>query len=427
MPVNPLPQFAMPLGSLPESRVRGCRRVAYRLVDTSPLRRFAKLMRSALFALPLLLLPAGVQRSSPFRPPRVVELGGDRRPSALAAGDFDRDGRLDLVVGSGGADDLTVLLGDGAGGLRRGVSLPAGREPTEIAVADLNRDRILDLAIANHSTPTVTILLGDGKGGFRAASGSPLAVRSNPHPHTLGACDVDGDGFLDLVIDSWGENRFTLLRGDGKGGFATPGASIEAGRKPYRNLRLTDLDGDGRCDLVAPNLAEKGLMVLLGDGRGRFPGAEKPPLPAGPAPFAVAVGDVSGDRTPDLAVANYSGSIRDRSGDALTFLVNGGRGRFTLGPKIATGHAPGDVAVADVDGDRYSDAVTANAGSGDLTVAFGGPDGLSSSRSVTVPAGGHPWRVLLADFDRDGRADAVTANTEDRSISILRSHPKGKH
>ena len=76
-------------------------------------------------------------------------------------------------------------------------------------------------------------------------------------------CDANSDGILDLVIDSFGENRLTLLLGDGKGGFAAPGTPIEAGRKPYRNLKFRDLDGDGRCDLVMPNMVERGVTVLF--------------------------------------------------------------------------------------------------------------------------------------------------------------------
>jgi hypothetical protein len=376
-------------------------------------------MKKRLLVLPLLLLAADAPKRQPFRPPRVLDLGSGRRPGALASGDFDRDGKLDLAVGCDGTEDVVVLLGDGRGGLRRAGAVKAGPQPTEIEAADLDRNGTLDLAIANHGVARVTILLGDGRGGFRPAPASPLAVRSNPHPHTIAACDANSDGLLDLVIDSWGENRFTLLRGDGKGGFATPGSAIEAGRKPYRNLRLTDLDGDGRCDLVAPNLAEKGVTILIGDGRGGFSGAEKPPVPAGRAPFAVAVADLDRDGRPDLAVANYSGQLSDPSGDGLTFLLNQGRGRFRLGPLIETGRASSDIATGDVDGDGYRDAVTANAASSDLTVAFGGPDGLSPARRVSVPAGGRPWRLLLADLDGDGRADAVTANTEESSISIL--------
>ncbi len=373
-------------------------------------------------ALSLLVGPGSPPRqpASPWRPARTIDLGSDHQPNSLAAGDFDEDGKLDLIVASNLAQDVVVFRGDGRGGFQRGKSFPAGPSPIQIAVADLNRDGHLDLAIANHGTPLVTILLGDGRGGFRPAPGSPLHVRSNPHPHTIGACDVDGDGFLDLVIDSWAENRFTLLRGDGTGRFATPGVPIEAGRKPYRNLVLRDVDGDGRCDIVAPNMVERGVTILHGDGHGHFTGAENPPTSAGPSPFAVAVADLNGDGKPDLAVANYSGQIVDPSGDGLTFLLGDGRGHFRLGVRIATGRAPGDVAVGDVNGDGIADAVTADADSNALTVAFGGPDGLSASRVVHVPHGGRgTWRVLLADFDGDGRADAVTANNEAHSLSIL--------
>jgi hypothetical protein len=352
---------------------------------------------------------------------RVLSLGGNRSPGALAGGDFNRDGKLDLAVGCGGTGDVAIFLGDGRGGLREAGSYPAGPSPTEIAVADLNRDGNLDLAIANHGIPRVTILLGDGRGGFRPAPGSPLTVRSRPHPHSIDSCDVNGDGFLDLVIDSFGENRLTLLLGDGKGGFASPGVPIDVGRKPYRNLRLADLDGDGKCDIVMPNMVERGVTILFGDGRGGFRGSEGPPIPAGPSPFAVAVGDINGDGKPDLAVANYSGHITDPSGDGLTFLLGDGRGHFRMGPKIPTGRGSGDVAVGDVDGDGIADAVTADAGSRGVTIAYGGPNGLSPGRAIVVPLGKEFWRVLLADIDGNGRADLVTANAEDHSITILMS------
>lgn len=375
------------------------------------------LVAGALVLLAVALGSAG-PRDTPFLKPRILQFPG-ASPSALASGDFDGDGTADLVVASGGTQEGILFLGNGHGGLRRGAAFPVGPDPAGIAVGDFDGDGHPDLAIANHGVPLVTVLLGNGHGGFRPAPGSPLTVRSRPHPHTIAACDVDGDRKLDLVIDSFQENRFTLLRGDGRGGFAAPGESIEAGRRPYRNLLLADFDGDGRCDLVAPNFPESGVTLLIGNGRGGFARVSPPISPAGPSPFAIALGDLDHDGRPDLIVANYSGHISDPGGDGLTFLLNQGGGRFRLGPKIPTGRASEDAAAGDIDGDGFADAVTANAGSEDLTIAYGGPGGLSPSRVVTVPAGGKCQRVMLADLDGDGKADVVTANTESHSVSVL--------
>ncbi|MFY9552511.1 MAG: VCBS repeat-containing protein, partial [Thermoanaerobaculia bacterium] len=349
--------------------------------------------------------------------PVHVALGVASRPYALAAADFDGDGKKDVAVASAGSNDVTVLRNDGRGGLREAGRFASGPHPVEVLAADLDGDGAIDLAIPNHETSYVTLLRGDGKGSFRAFPHSPLTVHSKPHLHTLDACDADGDGWLDLIVDDWGENRLTLVRADGKGGFRGPGTPIDVGRKPYRNLVAKDLDGDGRCDLVTPSYDAGVVTILIGDGRGGFRAG--PPIPAGPAPFTVAIADVNRDGKLDLVLENYSGQITDPSDDALTFLLGDGKGGFRLGPRIPTGRGPFDVAAGDIDGDGYADAVTANYGSADLTVSFGGPDGLSPARTVSVPVGSKPERVLLTDLNGDGKADAVAISTEGHDVTVL--------
>lgn len=324
-------------------------------------------------------------------------------------------------MASSRADDVTILFGDGRGGFRIGSSFPAGPNPTEIFVGDFDRDGHLDLAIANHGTPSVTILLGDGKGGFHPGPGSPLAVYSNPHPHTVDGCDVDGDRLLDLVIDSWADNRLTLLRGDGREGFRTPGTPIDVGRKPYRNLKLRDVNGDGRCDIVVPSYDRGVVTVLWGDGRGGFRAG--PAIPAGPAPFTVDVGDLDGDGRLDLVFSNYSGQMSDPSADAITSLLGDGKGGFRAGPRLPTGRGPFQVAAGDVNGDGKADAATADYGGSDLTLAFGGPGGLAATHMVRVALPDRPERVLLVDLNGDGRADAVATSSEGHAILVLLAKP----
>lgn len=99
-------------------------------------------------------------------------------PSAVAAGDLDSDGHLDLAVVNG--DGVTTFRGDGRGGVVSLGQVPAGENAVDLDLADLDGNRTIDIVVANHATDYLTILLGDGKGGLRAAPNSPLRIDVSP-------------------------------------------------------------------------------------------------------------------------------------------------------------------------------------------------------------------------------------------------------
>ncbi len=346
-------------------------------------------------------------------------------PASLALADFNGDGKLDVAVANSESRNVTILLGDGKGGLTQatGSPFPAGDHPNDIAVGDVNGDGKLDLAFANHDTHYITVLLGDGRGVFAPAPKSPFTVNSRPHPHGIAFGDFNGDHNLDFVIDDWGNNRVTVVFGDGKGNFASPGVSFAVGQMPYQRVRAADVNKDGFADVITTNFESGDVTVLLGDGKGGFSQPPGSPFKANRHPFGVAIGDVNGDGKPDLAVVNFSGQGTDPSDDAITILLGNGDGTFKQAPgsPFKSGKLPVGVAVGDTNGDGFSDVASANMGGNNITLLLGGKDGLRPAPGSPFAVGHHPECVALGDLNGDGKADIVVANLEDNDVMIILS------
>jgi len=223
----------------------------------------------------------------------------------LVATDVNRDGILDLATSNNNGNSVSVLAGDGRGGFRpaAGSPFPVGRAPYPLAVADFNGDGRPDVATPDVNGHTVTVLFGDGRGGLAPAPGSPYRVTERPY--FAAAAHVNGDRALDLVVSHDDSNALSILFNDGKGRFAAP-RRIEAGGRAWK-VRVADVDGDGHNDVVM-GVNPAGVAILLGNGSGNFTPAAGSPVAVGRGPWGIAVGDVNHDGKPDVVTANSQGN-----------------------------------------------------------------------------------------------------------------------
>ncbi len=383
----------------------------------------------------------------------------------LKAGDFDGDGRVDFAyvtqVGTGTAPAPTYFYaGDGKGGFADATTALLGQVPMKIVgggrsiVADFNgdgADDLYQLDFGDDAPPFAggidSLYLSDGAGRLVDASATLAQRRDLSHGGSAG--DVDGDGDIDLLVNTLDKGNILLLN-DGHGRFAErpgllprPGTTI--GNVVYPETStfsgMVDVDADGDLDLVLGtwdgNLVNQGSKVLLNDGHGDFTKRAPIVLPASGLDKEIVLEveaiDLNGDAWPDLmlSVTNGGDHTAFYHTDYIQLLVNDGTGHFrdetaSRLPQDRDSSRPGwlmSLQSVDFNRDGHPDILAESAGEPIASrVYLNRGDGSFALDWESDPGG----RAFAADVDGDGMADVVAAAGRDDVVTWI-SHLANDH
>src|SRR4030095_13688534 len=327
------------------------------------------------------------------------------------AADLNADGKPDLA--GAGRNAVSVMLGNGDGTFRARTDFPLRAQTQAVAAGDFNSDGKVDLVITLNSPQfSLALLTGTGTGSFNAPTFFPNT--SGFDSPAIAATDLNRDGKLDLVVmhtiacfsaPCRAARRVTILLGNGNGTFQTP-SEIDVGTSPMA-MALGDFNRDGIKD-VAIGGGKTDVYILLGVGNGTFVRQPVVTLVPGGDLFSacndIGVGDLNRDSIQDLVVPLGNGH-----GNAI--LIGNGNGTFQVRSRIQIDEtfAPLHVAVADYNRDGLLDiARTRGDGTnGLLQILRGNGDGTfqAPNRYLVPPPSRGGIMILAGDWNADAKPD----------------------
>jgi|HubBroStandDraft_6_1064221.scaffolds.fasta_scaffold01084_6 hypothetical protein len=320
--------------------------------------------------------------------------------AGIAVADFNHDGKLDVVAVE---KEVQIFLGNGDGTFQSPINYAVGVNPNSVAVADFNGDGKLDIAATNYLSGTISVLMGNGDGSFQP----PMTLNALSMPSGIQAGDFNGDGKPDIALINVNLNInkdfISVYLNNGDGTFGKPINTGLGAKIGIDALGFGDFDRDGTLDLaVATNTLTAGqVVILLGNGDGTFTQGESYAGP--PNCIFIAVGDLRGNSSLDLAVTDYLGV------HVQVFL---GNGDGTFQPPVFYASTFSDwAAVADFNEDGKPDLIVSNGGfngylSGTVSILLGNGDGTFQPQMV-FPAAASSDVAAVGDFNGDHKLDVV--------------------
>ena len=379
--------------------------------------------------------------STSFGGPQTLTTSGG--PIASAIGDLDGDGKPDFVIAAF-AGDVGVFQNVGGGGsLGSGsfagevdLAMPVGGGGTcnGVTLADVDGDGKLDILVCDSSQGWVLIYRNISTGGTLTTNSfaDPVVLNTGADPRHVRVADLDGDGRPDVICANSGSGTISLFRNIGVAGTLTTNSFALrvdlACVNQSQDVAIADLDGDGKPDLAVVNFGATELSLFRNvstiGGLGTNSFAARVDLPAMTQSQTIMAVDLDGDGKLDL--------VTGANGDTISVYRNMATpgalttNSFAVGVNFATPGWAHTVGVGDINGDGKPDIGVVGQVNDFMSLfqnvsQMGGMTNTLLGSRVDYAAGNNAWGVSVGDLDGDGRPDVIFCNQYDNTISIFQN------
>jgi len=204
--------------------------------------------------------------SSTFSTTTTYTLPPATNPTDLAVGDFDGDGKQDIITVNNGTNNVSVLPGLGNGTFGTAINFTVGTGPKAVTVADFNTDGKLDMAVLNVGAITLSVLINTSTsiGVFTFTTSTTTGASGGPYAITSG--DFDGINGIDIAVVCNASNNVAVYTNNGSGSSFSM-VNYSTGTGPY-DITTGDFNTDGKMDIATANYTTNNVSVLLNNGTG---------------------------------------------------------------------------------------------------------------------------------------------------------------
>lgn len=296
----------------------------------------------------------------------------------------------------------------------------------DLCLCDFDGDKKVDVATANDNTSFVNIFPNNSTPGT-VAYPSKIALNIASRSLHIKCGDLNGDGKPDLVAtESGATDKVFIMKnnssGTGNFAFSAPLIVTLAGKRPKR-IEIADLDLDGKPEVVLTSQGNNSVNVLVNQSSlGAISFSPIAPIsiviPGAASTEGLAVEDLNGDKRPEIVTSQFQ-----TNSDIYVIANTSSPGSISAGAikTVTVGVPIKNIKVGDLDGDRKPDIAYTKLTSSEVGLLLNQSTStaLNFSNAPSVATDVTPWGIDLGDLDGDGKADIVVASITKKSITIL--------